>query len=547
MTNSLHRPKPVLEQTTPRRRPPDAADAAVPYSPSAGVSRPAASQTSNPAAGPRVSSLHESSLSASAGMGTGQKRSTTQGTAATSSVGREGVGTMSPPRQQSVSGETPRRSVPPANVPGGPTTASLSGRQSPPSTDRRGPISTTPGGATTPAHPADSRLHAHTHFDAKNSRFSLRSGWQAGCNMAKLLHWYCRRGTLSLFLCWIAGALLYALPRDNAGLVKQSVRDAVIPGSTALMQSGAELARHLDTSIVWIRERMADVPTVAIAPPEQIDQSQLRQLELQVAELNQKLQLARTGQLAPWERSAEKPLFVPNLLPASVIGKERSEGRRAVERLMDAGRRQGVADGDLVMEASRLEASLNETPADASPTLLLDQGAPSGVTLDQPVYAGRVVVGRVREVGQWSSTVQLVHDAEFRASAQLVRQSPQGPVLGAQGVYRGGGPDRAGQLTLIAATEPVAVGDAIYTSETIGGNEVRMLLGHVIRTDLSPGAREWTIDVRPALQQPPVKVDILTLDLHPDRLTPVETTADNSALTNTPRTATTADQFNTSR
>jgi cell shape-determining protein MreC len=106
-------------------------------------------------------------------------------------------------------------------------------------------------------------------------------------------------------------------------------------------------------------------------------------------------------------------------------------------------------------------------------------------------------VGKIGQVGRWTSTVIPLTDPAFRGRAQLVRSSPRGLVLGAEGVVAG---DEQGhcRLQLIPATEPVGVGDDVYTSIRESGLPIPMYYGRVVEAHLPEGATHWEIRVQPA-------------------------------------------------
>jgi rod shape-determining protein MreC len=89
-------------------------------------------------------------------------------------------------------------------------------------------------------------------------------------------------------------------------------------------------------------------------------------------------------------------------------------------------------------------------------SLIVTAGRRDGVKRGQAAIAGHGVIGRVVEVGEWSSRVLLVNDLNARLPV-LVEPSRQRAVLGG---------DNADQprLLYMPADAPVAVGDRVVTS-----------------------------------------------------------------------------------
>ena len=142
---------------------------------------------------------------------------------------------------------------------------------------------------------------------------------------------------------------------------------------------------------------------------------------------------------------------MPDIVTARILGEETARLWRG-GLLADRGSRSELKESDLVLQ--------DDAPlADIGKDHRLEQGF--------PVFAGRTVFGRLQNVGRWSCTIQRVTDADFRGHAQLVRKTGRGFVFGAGGVIVGDGKDRC-KLTMIPATEPVSVGDRVYTPSDAG-------------------------------------------------------------------------------
>ena len=153
--------------------------------------------------------------------------------------------------------------------------------------------------------------------------------------------------------------------------------------------------------------------------------------------------------------------------------------------MLERGAVDGVRESTLVLEDNRS---------------LLDQGADAGLAPGQPVYSGRNVVGKIAVVGRWTSTVCPVTDPEFRGLAQLARSSGNRLLFGPQAILVGCG-ERLCRLTLIPATEPVSVGDEVYTGQRDAALPYPLYYGKVVSALIKPGALHWEIRVQPAVQR----------------------------------------------
>jgi len=268
---------------------------------------------------------------------------------------------------------------------------------------------------------------------------------------------------------WLCGLALSVAPARVTDAITNAIRDSLAPGQQWLVDA---------------REFVRPTPSGDIAELErelQHWQTRCRQLEVAVAQAHSR---PVDDQREPVSASASSdPLIVPELLEARVLGADRDLLARRFLRFIDRGSDTHVAVDDFVL---------------ADDALHIDLGSTSGVVADMPVFAAGVVVGRVQAVGKWTATVQLVTDPGYHAAAQVIRATPEGPVFGAAGILAGG-EDGGCRLDLIPATEPVTVGDSVYTDVAATGLEQPMYFGHIVRAELPTGATHWSITVEPAL------------------------------------------------
>lgn len=328
-----------------------------------------------------------------------------------------------------------------------------------------------------------------------------------------------QRGIISLAVCLaVAGGLLLC-PEEFREEWRGLVRSAIVPGTETL----ADLHETLRTSLPVLNvgsesfQPLHSPETSSTAAGTEQGQAveaavtRIRELEGLVASLQQRVMTAETQAALGVPVAGTQPMWEIAVVPATVLGKERGESERAAARLIQCGTRAGVARGDLVFEPV-----IDESLSADSRTILLDQGRGAAIDVDRPVACGRMLIGRVRAVGSLVSTVELCVDEKFRIGARLLRETPQGPVFGAVGVYAGTGTS-VGRLELIATTETVREGDAVYTDADVVGTSVPLFIGRVRRAELEAGASHWTIDVVPAMQEVPQKVEVLTAQLNTER------------------------------
>ncbi len=286
-----------------------------------------------------------------------------------------------------------------------------------------------------------------------------------------------------LILIGAIGAGLIVLPEPHADAFRVVVRDGAAPGERALLVlcDGWQSLR--------INARAADHTSRSehLAAELQIWRRRALQLQTQSARLQQQLAAARRGALPPFETSPVEPLVIPELVEARVLGRERAALEQLAGRLVDCGRLEGVTVDDLVLDSDQTH---------------LDAGSASDVAPDMPVCSGRRVVGRIKHAGRWTSTVQWLTDPGFRGHARLIRASAQGPVYGAEGVLTGNGAG-ACRLELVAATDPVSIGDYVYTVAPPPSPSEPFCYGRVAAAELAPGAAHWTITVAPAIGDEP--------------------------------------------
>lgn len=298
-----------------------------------------------------------------------------------------------------------------------------------------------------------------------------------------------RTSWVAVMAASIGGFGLLLAPAERTNRIRAVVRDAAYPGLwviDAAYQEGMAIRSRFNTPPA--QDTASDTLLAELDGWRQ----RCRELQTINAHLVNELEQIRSGHGSPFLAEPGTPLFVPELIDANVIGAEELQliaRRVSFHRVVDVGAAQEVIPSDYVVSAA--------SASDAHGSQVIDQGDDSGVRTDQPVFAGRCVVGKVGDVGRWTSTVIPLTDAAFRGRAQLVRTAQRGLVLGAEGVITGDGKGRC-RLLHIPSTEPVAAGDEVYTSSRLSGLPVPMYYGRVLTATLPEGAQQWEIVVEPA-------------------------------------------------
>lgn len=284
-----------------------------------------------------------------------------------------------------------------------------------------------------------------------------------------------------LLLLVATGGALTLCPDNVTDAIRAAVHDVTRPGqlavrtvtdAAAIRIPVASGGREAPDRPATDRDLLARIAVL---------ESKLRKAAVVNLHLRDKLEAARLLGRQRIASSDSPPLLRPELVTARVIGEETLrpwQGRA----LLASGSTHGIPDGAIVL-------------ADEGHTLL-DVGSDVQLTSGETVFAGRTVLGKIIKVTSFTSTVQRVTDRGYRGAARLARETADGKlVFGQDGTIEGDGSDTC-RLKLI--TEPVNVGDHVYTADTDGILPLPMYYGQVTRAELKPGATEWEIQVRPA-------------------------------------------------
>jgi cell shape-determining protein MreC len=296
----------------------------------------------------------------------------------------------------------------------------------------------------------------------------------------------------------VAAGLYYA-PDSVTSVVRSVMQDAVGQGTGLLNWSVASSKNWTD------RIRFTEVDTDRIAELETelaAAKAEARAADARAISLNEKLiELAKNG-AASVRPTSGKPLFVPELIEASILG-ETTRSLWRDGKLIDKGTAAGLTESLLVVDDDHT---------------LIDQGSSSGIEPEQDVYTGRIVIGRVATVGRWTSSIERVTDKNYRGLAQLARKTSSGLVLGGEGILEGDGSATC-RLRDIPVTESVEVGDDVYTGGRDGRIRSPMYYGTIIEARLNEGDTAWEIRVKPAAADAPLRtVNVLRTLINPHRV-----------------------------
>jgi len=122
---------------------------------------------------------------------------------------------------------------------------------------------------------------------------------------------------------------------------------------------------------------------------------------------------------------------------------------------------------------------IGRDPSNWSNSIILDKGINSGVRQNKAVLSTRGLVGRVLEVGRYSSKVLLVTDPNSKVGVMIQRNRQGGILVGR--------PDGRCRMIYIALDSDVMPGDKVITAGfgTIFPKDI--LVGEVLKVERAPG------------------------------------------------------------
>lgn len=280
-------------------------------------------------------------------------------------------------------------------------------------------------------------------------------------------------------VCLLLGLALTRLPAETAQAVRSTVADAITPVEKCRARLQAWWRAESDNKLAQLKTELE-----LQRRQQNALETKLRSERLRSANLNEELERVRTVGAERYQAEESNPLLVPELIRADVVGTEQ-------KRLLRSGIYLSAGNGDRVIEDSLvLDGEADE--------LMIDQGRDRGVPTEAPVYAGRCVVGRIESVGRWTSLVRLVTDAGYRGRAQVLRTTADGSAYGPECILEGTGEELC-RLRYLDRTESVEVGEEVYTGGRSASMPYPMYYGKIVKAELDPSDREWTVWVKPAI------------------------------------------------
>jgi len=288
---------------------------------------------------------------------------------------------------------------------------------------------------------------------------------------------------------------LWACPETFVGKVKGGLGCVLRPGQVAVGRVREEGRR----GATWVRRHFA---TAA-----QLQRIEDRNAELEAENRRLAAQLALAESRLPPSRAdeeADRRLLVAGGVKARVLG-HAARGFLASQHVVDAGSRASVRPEALIVE---------DLPG------LIDQGDNVALASEQLVLSRGRVWGKVVEVGPQTSTVRRVTEPGYRDLVRLATPSDEGGEVrwGPQGIVEGAGEPLA-RVRLIEVTEPVALGDLVYTAGAKGLLAEPLLYGRIVRLERPVGAAHWEIWMEPAVaSNEPETVVVLRTEINPTRL-----------------------------
>lgn len=307
-----------------------------------------------------------------------------------------------------------------------------------------------------------------------------------------------------VLFAFLIAALALSLSSSRVASPARNVwREALHPGLQAITALDDLIDRWYENLLAAPQRELNASRQQVAALTEQLRQ---RDLQLQLAHSN----LANTSDNANQSSPAPNlpPLVNCRTVSARVLGQQ-PQFFLARQDLIDLGRSSGISAKSLIIDDTR---SAVDHP-------LLDAGSDAALEPEHLVVSGRSVWGKVAEVGQHTSTVLRITDAGYRDVVQLA--SPRNGRLQfiARGVLTGAGDARSCKIELVNTSEPVNVGDQVFSVDD-GVLNGPLWYGRVIKAEKKAVAAYWEIWMQPAVaaDHPPNRVAVLQMELNPARV-----------------------------
>lgn len=300
------------------------------------------------------------------------------------------------------------------------------------------------------------------------------------------------------WLCLGLGGLLLGLPSGLASVVRDHIRATLKPAQQWMLSAHDGICDRVRSML----------------------SQQLAEQQREITGLKQQLNVARQRERQAWLITAQarqqvvdlreqpngmkvnesQPLFASRAVEVRVLGRELLSSWKA-KHLLEQGQRAGLQDDQWVLDGQGLK---------------LDQGEDSSLVPGLMVFAGRSIVGRIHESGRWVSSMQLITDRDFRSTAAVGRITRDGLQFSTAGLIQGEGGGQC-RVTQVPASEPVSVGDGIYSVPDEGAIEVPLMFGRVVAATRGP--LHWDLIVKPDIDPQALRnVLVLTTSFNAQRL-----------------------------
>lgn len=283
-----------------------------------------------------------------------------------------------------------------------------------------------------------------------------------------------------------AAALVMGLTLSVALLVCPAHWTLGVKGSVARILRPGQAATQ------WLREQGRGMVTAVTNHWNTVAQlAEVQEQNVQLKEENCRLtaQLAvlesdqRATRAATYEEDADQRLLQARGVRARVLG-HAARSFLAEHQILDIGSEAKIRPDALVVDLPGL----------------IDQGANVELQSEQLVLSQGRVWGKVVEVGPQTSTVRRVTEPGYRDIIRLATPGSDADDLrwGPQGMIEGTG-ERLPRIRLIEVTEPVAIGDLVYTASAKGLLPESLLYGRIVAVERPVGAAHWDLWMEPAV------------------------------------------------
>ena len=297
-------------------------------------------------------------------------------------------------------------------------------------------------------------------------------------------------------LCCLLAVVVLSLTTPAELRLRSAVRDLARPGF-AVRRWIDETSSRLNLR-QWPWTPSPGLPTEALAARHTAASSADYEMTLELRRLRGELAIAR-HQFAQLERSMG-PL-------TDVTATASTRVQRIAGRLLLPAD-DTTAPGGLVLAGGATAGIAAHQPVIEAVGGTFTAGSAHGVSSGAEVLAGAAVIGRTDQVGAWTSTVVPLTDTRFRAHVFIVRNTPNGPVFGEEGVLQGNGHGGC-VVKYLPSTAAVAVGDHVYSHDRTGRLPQPLYYGQIERAVLNNAAPHWEVTVQPAADLTTTTVQVL--------------------------------------